>query len=64
MSEEPGVFDVEASVPGIAKMCIKLELDDLLEKQSRNLEHDERPEITLDVNMTIHLLNQLFRKKK
>jgi len=64
MSEEPGIFDVEASVPGIAKMVIRLELDDLLEKQSRNLERDERPEITLDINMTIHLLNQLFRKKK
>jgi len=64
LSEEPGIFDVEASVPGIPKMTIRLELDDLLEKQSRNLERDERPEITLDINMTIHLLNQLFRKKK
>ena len=63
-SEEPGVFDVEAAVPGIAKMVVKLYLDDLLEKQSRNMERDERPEITLDVNMTIHLLNQLFRRKK
>jgi len=64
MSEEPGVFQVEASVPGFPKMSITLELDDLLEKQSRNLERDERPDITLDINMTIHLLNQLFRKKK
>jgi len=64
MSEEPGVFQVEASVPGFPKSVITLELDDLLEKQSRNLERDERPEITLDINMTIHLLNQLFRKKK
>jgi len=64
MSEEPGIFQVEASVPGIAKSVITLELDDLLEKQSRNLERDERPEITLDINMTIHLLNELFRKRK
>jgi len=64
MSEEPGIFQVEASVPGFGKSVITLELDDLLEKQSRNLERDERDEITLDINMTIHLLNQLFRKKK
>jgi len=61
-SEEAGVFDVEVTIPGLARESIKIYLDDLLEKQSRGMERDERTNITLDVNMMIHLLNKLFRK--
>lgn len=61
-SEEPGIFDVEVVIPSVATEKVQLFLDDLLSKQSQNVEHDERGNITLDVNMTLFLLNRLFRK--
>eukprot|EP01105_Mastigella_eilhardi_P013139 TRINITY_DN298_c0_g2_i2.p1 TRINITY_DN298_c0_g2~~TRINITY_DN298_c0_g2_i2.p1 ORF type:complete len:865 (-),score=322.37 TRINITY_DN298_c0_g2_i2:77-2671(-) len=57
---EPGVFDIEVSISGVKKgEPISLLLDDLLDKKSKNVEHDDREQVVLDVNMTIHLLNSL-----
>lgn len=39
-----------------------LELDDLLERNYNNITRLELDQVTLDVNMTIHLLNKFFLK--
>jgi len=39
-----------------------LELDDLLEKNYNNITRLDLENVTLDVNMTIHLINKFFLK--
>ena len=63
-SEEPGVFDVTAKIAGINVEKMKIELDDLLEKNHNGVELMVLPQVTLDVNMTIHLINKFFLGKK
>jgi len=63
-STQPGVYEVKAKIAGIRVDTMELKIDDLLEKQSNGLEHLELDQITLDVNMTIHLLNDKFRGKR
>eukprot|EP01088_Endostelium_zonatum_P021601 TRINITY_DN864_c0_g1_i4.p1 TRINITY_DN864_c0_g1~~TRINITY_DN864_c0_g1_i4.p1 ORF type:complete len:335 (-),score=106.14 TRINITY_DN864_c0_g1_i4:37-1041(-) len=63
-SEEAGVFDVTAKIAGISVEKMKIELDDLLEKHHNGVECLELPQVTLDVNMTIHLINKFFLGKK
>jgi len=63
-SEEVGVFDVTAKIAGISVEKMRLELDDLLEKQHTGVEHLELDQVTLDVNMTIFLINKFFLGKK
>jgi hypothetical protein len=41
-----------------------LELDDLLERHYNGVEYLELEQVTLDVNMTIHLINKFFLGKK
>ncbi|KYQ88346.1 RasGTPase-activating protein [Tieghemostelium lacteum] len=59
-SDTVGVFDVAAKMAGIDVQTMRLELDDLLELNSIGTSTLELDQITLDVNMTIHLLNKLF----
>ncbi|EGG17353.1 RasGTPase-activating protein [Cavenderia fasciculata] len=59
-SDTVGVFDVSAKMAGIDVQTMRLELDDLLELNSIGNTTLELDQITLDVNMTIHLLNKLF----
>ncbi|EFA79526.1 RasGTPase-activating protein [Heterostelium album PN500] len=59
-SDTVGVFDVSAKMAGIDVQTMRLELDDLLELNSIGTTTLELDQITLDVNMTIHLLNKLF----
>jgi len=59
-----GVFDVTAKIAGISVDTMKLELDDLLERHYNGIEFLELDQVTLDVNMTIHLINKFFMGKK
>jgi len=61
-SETAGVFDVVAKVAGISVEKMQLDLDELLEKHHNNIHTLELDQVTLDVNMTIHLLNKFFLK--
>lgn len=54
---------MEVKVPGFEPQHILLMLEDLLVKKDRNEERDDRGNVTLDVNMTLHLVNQLIQKK-
>jgi len=53
-------FHVKAKIAGFLADKIVLILDDLLEKQSQNVQHLELDDITLDVNLTISLINKTF----
>jgi len=63
-SEEVGVFDITAKIAGISVEKMTLELDDLLERHYNGVEYLELEQVTLDVNMTIHLINKFFLGKK
>jgi len=63
-SEEPGTFDIEAKVKGKTVEKMHLRFDDLLERHYDHATRLELEQVTLDVNMTIHLINTLFQKKK
>eukprot|EP01027_Heterolobosea_sp_BB2_P009318 GEZU01013749.1.p1 GENE.GEZU01013749.1~~GEZU01013749.1.p1 ORF type:complete len:1370 (-),score=732.55 GEZU01013749.1:189-4298(-) len=58
-SNTPGVFEVAAQVAGVTLKTIELELDDLLEKQYNGVDKVDFEYVSLDVNMCIHVLNQL-----
>lgn len=62
-SETPGVFDIEAKMASKTVDTIQLELDDLLEKSHSNIAVLKLENVTLDVNLTLHLLNRYFLKK-
>jgi Ras GTPase-activating-like protein IQGAP2/3 len=66
-SSEPGIFDIEVKIPAVESAKLRIDIDDLLEQQSRHQEHMthqiEQASLTLDVNMTIHFLNSLLTKK-
>eukprot|EP00027_Filamoeba_sp_ATCC50430_P012203 CAMPEP_0168574896 /NCGR_PEP_ID=MMETSP0413-20121227/19350_1 /TAXON_ID=136452 /ORGANISM="Filamoeba nolandi, Strain NC-AS-23-1" /LENGTH=918 /DNA_ID=CAMNT_0008608319 /DNA_START=71 /DNA_END=2824 /DNA_ORIENTATION=+ len=55
-SEAVGVFDITAFILGKEVEKMTLELDDLLERNSNNITRLELDQVTLDVNMTIHLI--------
>lgn len=57
---EPGKFDVEAKLLNATVSTIQLDLADLLDKQSKMQQSIKFDEVTLNVNMTIHILNRLF----
>merc|ERR1712137_891772 len=59
-SDTPGVFDVDAKIGGVSVEQMVLDLDDLLEKHYNNVTQLELDQVTLDVNMTIHLINKAF----
>jgi len=63
-SEAVGQFDIVAKI-GISEVgTVSVELDDLLEKNYNNITRLELENVTLDVNMTIHLINKFFLKAK
>ena len=49
-------------IAGISVETMVLELDDLLERHYNNTTRLELDQVTLNVNMTIHLLNKFFVK--
>jgi len=61
-SEAVGVFDIVAKIGGVPVEKMTLELDDLLERNYNNITRLELDQVTLDVNMTIHLINKFFLK--
>jgi len=61
-SEQVGVFDIVCKITRIPVEKMVLELDDLLERNYNNITRLELDQVTLDVNMTIHLLNKFFMK--
>jgi len=62
-SESPGVFDIEAKLASKTVDTIQLELDDLLDRANSNNPVLKLENVTLDVNLTLHLLNKYFLKK-
>ena len=62
-SDEPGLFDISARIAGVSVEKMQLRFDDLLERHYNNSTRLELDQVTLDVNMTIHLINTLFMKK-
>jgi len=60
-SDEVGIFDVTAKIAGVTVEKLQLELDDLLERQFSGNVRLELENITLDVNMTIHLINGFYK---
>eukprot|EP01098_Paradermamoeba_levis_P003689 TRINITY_DN1650_c0_g1_i4.p1 TRINITY_DN1650_c0_g1~~TRINITY_DN1650_c0_g1_i4.p1 ORF type:complete len:515 (+),score=188.55 TRINITY_DN1650_c0_g1_i4:165-1547(+) len=60
-SDSLGVFDIEAKIAGISVEKMQIELDDLLDKHHNGIDRLELDQVTLDVNMTLHLLNKHFR---
>jgi len=61
-SEAVGVFDIICKIKGIQVEKMTLELDDLLERNYNNITRLDLEKVTLDVNMTIHLINKFFLK--
>lgn len=61
-SESVGVFDIVAKLKGVEAERMTLELDDLLERNYNNITRLELEQVTLDVNMTIYLINKFFLK--
>jgi len=58
---EMGTFDIEAKMAGISVAKKQLLLDDLLEKKETNIQELELEDrITLNVKMTLLLINKLF----
>lgn len=64
VSKEPGTFEITAKIAGIKIDTMTLELDDLLEKHYNNQTRLALDQITLDVNLMIHLLNKHFINEK
>jgi len=64
-SETPGEFEIDAKLAGksVVPDPMKLYLDDLLEKANGNVAELQLDSVTLDVNLTLHLLNRNFLKK-
>jgi len=61
-SEKVGVFDIVAKIAGLVVETMTLEFDDLLERNYNNITSLELDQVTLDVNMTSHLLHKFFMK--
>jgi len=61
-SEEPGVFDI--TMKSTCAWKVQLRLDDLLESHYNNVNRLDLDQITVDVIMTIRLINKLFHNKK
>jgi Ras GTPase-activating-like protein IQGAP2/3 len=60
---EPGRFEVDAQLAGKTMHTIKIDLEELLDKQSKTQETVEIDGVKLNVNMTLHMLNKLFSSK-
>eukprot|EP01095_Lingulamoeba_sp_RSL-Kostka_P012243 TRINITY_DN481_c0_g2_i1.p1 TRINITY_DN481_c0_g2~~TRINITY_DN481_c0_g2_i1.p1 ORF type:complete len:902 (+),score=391.29 TRINITY_DN481_c0_g2_i1:61-2766(+) len=58
--ESPGVFEVVAKMGALAVEKMRIDLDELLEKHYNGESSLELDQVTLDVNMTIHLINKSF----
>eukprot|EP01104_Vermistella_antarctica_P021059 TRINITY_DN92_c0_g1_i1.p1 TRINITY_DN92_c0_g1~~TRINITY_DN92_c0_g1_i1.p1 ORF type:complete len:902 (-),score=333.68 TRINITY_DN92_c0_g1_i1:111-2654(-) len=59
-SDAPGVFDIVAKIAGVSVEKMQLEFDELLERHYNGVTRMELDQVTLDVNMTIHLINKFF----
>eukprot|EP01121_Diplochlamys_sp_Union-15-3_P012171 TRINITY_DN3611_c0_g1_i3.p1 TRINITY_DN3611_c0_g1~~TRINITY_DN3611_c0_g1_i3.p1 ORF type:complete len:611 (-),score=117.17 TRINITY_DN3611_c0_g1_i3:42-1874(-) len=54
---EPGTFEVEAKITGLSVAKMQIDIEDLLEKKDNNITELDLGQVTLDVNMTIHLIH-------
>jgi Ras GTPase-activating-like protein IQGAP2/3 len=59
-----GTFDIVAKIASISVEKMQLSLDDLLEKHANNNTKLELDQVTLDINMTLHLLDKWFLKPR
>jgi Ras GTPase-activating-like protein IQGAP2/3 len=64
VSEAPGSFEITAKIAGISVESMQLELEELLERHYNNITRLELDQVTLNVNMTLFLLNGMMKKKK
>jgi uncharacterized protein YlxP (DUF503 family) len=55
----PNEFQVKAKIAGITADTTVLHLDELLEKQSQGIENLELDNVTLNINLTIHMINKI-----
>jgi Ras GTPase-activating-like protein IQGAP2/3 len=55
-----GSFDVTCTVAGKKAASLELELDELLERNYNNIATIDLDDVSLDVNLTIALINKLF----
>jgi len=64
-SETPGEFEIDAKLANksVVQEPMKLYLDELLEKANNNVSDLQLDSVTLDVNLTLHLLNRNFLKR-
>jgi len=60
----PGAYEVKATIAGTSATTIELRIDDLLERQFNNVDRLDLDQVTLDVNMTIVMLNEKFQARK
>lgn len=61
--DDPNEYHVKAKVAGITTGTVTLKLDDLLEKQSQGIENLDLENVTLNVNLTVHMINKTFLQK-
>jgi len=61
-SEKAGVWVVSAKLGPAEVQRVEIEMDELLERRDNGVQNLELDEITLNVNMTIYLLNKLLMK--
>ncbi|KAF0984705.1 hypothetical protein FDP41_000604 [Naegleria fowleri] len=59
----PGFFTVEAKLAGAELKTINLRLDELLDKRGKGEQLLKLDGVSLNVNMTIHMMNKLFASK-
>ena len=57
-----GIFEIDCRIAGASVEKITIELDDLLERNFNNITQLILPQVILDVNLTIHLINEFFLK--
>jgi len=61
--ENPGFFTVEAKLASVSVRTLNIRLDDLLDKREKGEQNLKLDGVTLNVNMTIHMMNKLFVSK-
>lgn len=60
---EPGIFEVQAILAGMVVKTLDIKLDDLLDRQAKGQQVIRFDNVSLNVNMTLHVLTKLFAAK-
>jgi len=57
---KPGIFTVDAKVLSAVVSSIEINVEDLLNKKSRGIDKIDFEYVTLNVNVTLEIMNKLF----